>query len=122
MRNLRRKALVVHQQQLELANVVHQELLQSIGQKVASLLVGAVPDLFHSPLQQPELVELDVGRETYLGHWQLALEPPAHPVINTLWLPPCLLYRVVAVRLVAPVSVARVRTSVGRSDGGEVRT
>lgn len=45
VRNLRRKALVVHQQQLELANVVHQELLQSIGQKMASLLVRAVSNL-----------------------------------------------------------------------------
>jgi hypothetical protein len=45
MRNLRREALVVHQQELELANVVDNELLEPIGKKVASLLVRAVPNL-----------------------------------------------------------------------------
>lgn len=59
----------------------------------------------HHPTQRDDL------GATHLGHRQLALEPPAHPVINTLGLPPCLLDRVVAVRLVAPVypELARVK-------------
>ena len=42
---------------------------------------------------------------TYLGHGSLTLEPPADPVINTLWFPPVLLDALVAVRLVTPGTI-----------------
>jgi hypothetical protein len=38
---------------------------------------------------------------TNLGHGGLALEATADPVVDTLGLPPCLLYAVVPIRLVA---------------------
>ena len=119
MRNLRREALVVHQQELELTNVVHQELLQSVGQKVASLLVRAVPNLSHDSYRFSNPLAGGEEKRTHLGHRQLALEPPAHPVIDTLRLPPCLPYRVVAVRLVAPAEECLV---LGRSNDREVHT
>lgn len=35
-----------------------------------------------------------------LGHRELTLESAPHPIVNTLWLPPCLLDTLVAIRLV----------------------
>lgn len=48
MRNLGGVAFVVHQQEVDLTDVVHEELLQAIGKKVASLLVATITDL-HNP-------------------------------------------------------------------------
>jgi hypothetical protein len=110
VRNLRRKALVVHQQELEITDIVYQQLLEPIGKKVTSLLVRAVPDLWHAyvRINAHPTHKLELLAVTYLGHRQLTLEPSAHPVINSLRLPPCLLDRVVAVRLVAPVDMMYV--------------
>ena len=50
---------------------------------------------------------------TNLGHGSLALEPPADPVIDTLWFPPALLDTLVAVGLVAPGTKLTSRTASG---------
>lgn len=108
VRNLRRETLVVHQQQLQLTDIVYYELLEPVGKMMASLLVRAVPDLLNASTSRPGFRIIT----TYLGHWQLALEPPAHPVINTLRFPPCLLNRDVAVRLMAPECHVRIGAMV----------
>lgn len=78
--NLSSEALVVHQQQVDLSDVVDNELLEAVGEQVTGLLVRTV---------------------TNLGHGGLALEATPDPVIDTLGLPPCLLHTMVAIRLVA---------------------
>jgi len=45
VRNLSSESLVVHQQEVQLINIVNEELFQSIGQNVAGLLVAAIPNL-----------------------------------------------------------------------------
>lgn len=54
--------LVTHHQDLKLLDVVHQELLEAIGQHVLCLLAATITDV---------------------GHQHLTLEPPADPVVNT---------------------------------------
>lgn len=65
--NLGSIGAVVHQEQLELLDVLDGELQETVRQKVASLLVRAVADL---------------------GHGGLAAETTAHGVIDTLGLSP----------------------------------
>lgn len=62
--------LVTHHQDLELLDIVHQELLEAVGQHVLGLLVATVTDV---------------------GHQHLTLEPPADPVVNTSGLTPVFL-------------------------------
>jgi len=63
VRHLAAEDAVVHHQHLELRHVVHQELLEAVGQNVAVLLVGAV---------------------THVGHGRAALELAAVAGVNTL--------------------------------------
>jgi hypothetical protein len=43
--DLRGVAFIVHKEQLEFPDIIHQKLLEAIGKKVARLLVTAIPDL-----------------------------------------------------------------------------
>lgn len=61
---------VLHEQDLQLAHVVHQELLESGGQHVAGALVRSVTDV---------------------GHQILSLEAATHSVVDTLGLAPFVL-------------------------------
>ena len=45
MRNLRREALVVHQQELNFPDVADKELFEAVGEDVASLFVASITDL-----------------------------------------------------------------------------
>jgi hypothetical protein len=45
MRNLGGEGLVVHQQEVQLVNIMNEELFQSVGQKMTCLLVAAIPNL-----------------------------------------------------------------------------
>lgn len=45
VRDLGGEGLVVHQQELELVHVVHEELFEPVGQQVAGLPVRSIPDL-----------------------------------------------------------------------------
>lgn len=65
--------LVAHHQDLELLDIVDQELLETRGQQVLSLLVATI---------------------TNVGHQHLALEPPADPVVNTSGLTPIFLLKI----------------------------
>jgi len=58
---------VVHQEQLEVLDVVDDELEETVGQQVTGLLVRAITDL---------------------GHGSVALEAATHSVINTSGLAP----------------------------------
>lgn len=71
---------VVHEEKVELADVVDEESLVAGGHHVAGLLVGSVTDL---------------------GHDGLSLEATAHGIVNTLGLSPAGVYAHEAVRLVA---------------------
>jgi hypothetical protein len=71
---------VVHEEKVELADVVDEESLVAGGHHVAGLLVGTVTDL---------------------GHDGLSLEATAHGIVNTLGLSPAGVYAHEAVRLVA---------------------
>lgn len=64
-------------------------------------------DLFVAAISDLNLVNASIlikTTDTYLWHGDLALEPPAHPVVDTLRFPPVLLHRLVAVGLVAPIT------------------
>ena len=67
---------VVHQQQVEFANVGDGELAETVRQKVASLLGRTVTDL---------------------GHRSLTLETSTHVTINTLGLSPRFLYNMLVI-------------------------
>lgn len=45
MGDLSSEGLVVHQQEVELLDVVDKELFEAVGEEVAGLSVAAVPDL-----------------------------------------------------------------------------
>ena len=60
-------SLVAHQQHFKLLDVVDQELPEAAGQHVLCFLVAPVTDV---------------------GHQDLALESPAHPVVNASGFPP----------------------------------
>ena len=70
MADLRAVPTVVHHQQIEVRNVTHNELEETVGEEVAGLIVGPV-------------AEVGVGGQ--------ALELPAEAAINTPGLPPRLL-------------------------------
>ena len=99
---------VVHQQQLEVLDVVDEESLVAGGGEEASLLVGAVADLqFHpsallAPREDPlpRAVEEEFLLMTYLGHADGAPEASADTAIDTLGLPPALTDTVEPVTLV----------------------
>lgn len=78
MGNLSGVGAVLHEEELELLDVAHEELLETRGHKVTGPLVGAVSNL---------------------GHGDLALEPAADTVINTLGLTPRGVDLVVAIAL-----------------------
>merc|ERR1712055_432352 len=80
VRNLGGEGLVLHEQHLELCNIVNEEALQAVRAHVLGLLVGAVADA---------------------GHEELALEAATHPVVDALRLAPALVNLDIAVRLVA---------------------
>jgi hypothetical protein len=44
--DLRGVAFIVHKEQLEFPDIIHQKFLQAIGKKVTCLLVTAIPDLY----------------------------------------------------------------------------
>ena len=67
MCNLSRVGLVVHEQNLQLGSVVHNELLEARRENESGLLVRAVTDV---------------------GHRRVALEAPAHSAINAMGLAP----------------------------------
>lgn len=62
--------LVIHHQNLQLLDVVHQELLEPGWQHELGFLVATI---------------------TNVGHQHLTLKPPANPVVNTSGLAPVLL-------------------------------
>lgn len=70
----------MHEEKVELADVVDEESLVAGGHHVTGLLVGSVTDL---------------------GHDGLALEATAHGIVDTLGLSPAGVYAHEAVRLVA---------------------
>lgn len=45
MSDLGSEGLVVHQQEVQLVHIVHEELFEAVGQQVASLLVAPVTNL-----------------------------------------------------------------------------
>ena len=67
MCNLSRVGLVVHEQNLQLGSVVHNELLEARRKNEFGLLVRTVTDV---------------------GHRRVALEAPAHSAINAMGLAP----------------------------------
>jgi len=67
VRDLSGECTVHHQQHLQLLDVVHEELLESVGADVLRVLVCPVANV---------------------GHFVLALVAPSHPVVDTLRLPP----------------------------------
>jgi hypothetical protein len=73
---------------------------------MARLLIAAITDLLCASARSS-------GRDkfTYLGHRELALESAPHPIVNTLGLPPSLLYAFIAVGLMPPT-----KCRVSRSD------
>lgn len=78
--NLGRVAAGVHNEHLQISNVVDDDLSQAVGHNVLGGLAGTVTDL---------------------GHRELALEAASNAVVNTLGLSPCLLDSLVTVRLVS---------------------
>lgn len=70
MRNLGTVDAVLHQQHLQFANIVNQELLEARGQHVTGALVGTVTNVWHQVL---------------------ALETTTHSVVNTFRLAPFVL-------------------------------
>ena len=67
MCDLGRVGLVMHEQNLQLGSVVHNELLEAGGKNELGLLVGSVTDV---------------------SHRCVALEAPAHSAIDTMGLAP----------------------------------
>lgn len=92
---------VVHQQQLEVLDVVDEESLVAGGGQEASLLVGSVANLYfihqHSCPSRCLSLLLEM---TYLGHADGAPEASADTAIDTLRLPPALTDTVEPVTLV----------------------
>ena len=86
---------VVHEEKVELADVVDEESLVAGRHHVAGLLVGTVTDL---------------------GHDGLALEATAHGIVDTLGLSPAGVYAHEAVRLVAGEARSACK-SITVSDG-----
>lgn len=105
----------MHEEQVNVADVVDEEGLVAGGVEVAGLLVGTVSDLYkkHSISVCPafltsaafvvesmfpslflllslifSLHHCSLGQVAYLGHRGSALEPPPHAVVDTLRLPP----------------------------------
>ncbi len=67
VRNFRRKHAVVHQNHVQVGQVLDAELLEAVGQHVSRLCIRAVADF---------------------GHGDLALESAAHSVVDALGLSP----------------------------------
>lgn len=67
MSDFRAEFAVLHHQDLQLLNIVYEDLAEAGGQHVTGLLVASVTDV---------------------GHQVLALETPAHSVVDTLGLTP----------------------------------
>ena len=58
---------IVHEEDVEILNVVHDEFLEAVGEMESGLLVGAVADLGHGPV---------------------ASESASHPVVDAVSSPP----------------------------------
>ena len=86
---------VVHEEKVNIGDVVDNESLVAGGHHVAGLLVGTVTDL---------------------GHDGLSLEATAHGIVNTLGLSPAGVYAHEAVRLVAGEARSACK-SITVSDG-----
>jgi hypothetical protein len=78
--DFRRKAFVVHEEQVKFSDIINQEFLETAWEQMTCLLVAPVTNLWHC---------------------RLALEAAPDPVINTLGFPPCFLNTVITVGLMA---------------------
>lgn len=91
----------MHEQQLNIVDIVDEEGLVAGGDHVAGLLVGAVSDLYSQENQMISNVisfafprasrsnaRVESSSKTYRGHGNVALEPSADTVVNTLRLAP----------------------------------
>ena len=105
MGNLGREALVVHKNNIYVSHIRDQKLLESVWQEVAGLktirlkrhrtkgtlkadlLIATITNL-GTPHKSQILSNASLSIKPYLWHSNLALEPPAYSVVNTLWLPP----------------------------------
>lgn len=76
---------VLHHQDLQLADVVDDELLEAVREHMTSLSVGAIADV---------------------GHQVLSLEATSDAIVNTLRLTPVLLKNEIAIRLPACANCA----------------
>ena len=76
----------MHEQKLNVLGVVDEEGLVAGGHHVAGLLVGTVTDLMYT-LAVSIAVRM-IGRVSYGGHGNLALETTADSIVNTLGLAP----------------------------------
>ena len=103
VRNLGGEAFVVHEEKVDLLGIGDQELLEAVGEEVpglykwsdgctqhgtslTDLLVAAVANLTGDQCKNSYVyARTDI---THLGHGKVALEPTAHPVIDTLGFPP----------------------------------
>jgi hypothetical protein len=78
----------VHQEKVDVAEVVDEESLVARRHEMAGLLVGAISDL---------------------GHGSLSLEPSADAIVDTLWLSPAGInsHEAIALMAVEPLPVCR---------------
>lgn len=111
MGNLSSEALVVHEEKVNLSDIVYEELLETIRKEMACLgssledvsYLSARPKFVPSyccrsqSKFQSDAAREETGLAAYLGHSCLTLEATPHPVINTLGFPPCLFHAVVPV-------------------------
>lgn len=101
MHSLGRISLVVHEEEIQVADVVDQESLVTRRHHVASLPVATVSDL--SPRlssvwlsSSPHVYAFPMSfriippsqKSTHLGHSGLTLEASADTVVDSLWLSP----------------------------------
>ena len=101
--DLGRVAFVVHEEKVDLLGIGDQELLEAVGEEVPGLyewsegfthhgmsltdrLVAAVANLTGDQCKNSYVYART--NITHLGHGKVALEPTAHPVIDTLGFPP----------------------------------
>lgn len=92
MGDLSGEGLVVHEEEVNIADVVDEESLVARWHHVASLLVGTETDLRKkvSPIFSKHSIEgrLRCHSKTYRWHNHLAAKASADTVVDTLWLSP----------------------------------
>lgn len=108
--------LVVHEEEVDISDVVNKESLVSRGHHVSRLLVGSETNLSHlsAAFRMPRLWCF----KSYRWHNHLSLEASSDSVVDTLWLPPARVDTHVGVALMSVKALGAyyTKSSVYRSN------